>query len=62
MRGGLSVVITRIVEPEETVVRTMSQRAFIFTCCYKTAWEQYMTKEEKHNLSFEHVYDYLIHS
>jgi hypothetical protein len=50
-----------MLEKEERVVRLLSKRAFIFTCSYRTVWEQYMTKEEKEGFTYDYlVMDYMV--
>jgi hypothetical protein len=50
-----------MLEPEETVARLISNRAYIFTCSYKTAWNQYMTDEEKQGFTYDYlVLDYMV--
>lgn len=41
------------------VVKLLERRAYIFTCSYTTAWENWLTDEEKQGLSYEEVLDYM---
>ena len=49
-----------ISKKEERVARIVPRIAFMFTCSYKTAWEQWMDENEKEGFSYEHlVLDYM---
>lgn len=41
------------------VAELLELRAYIFTCSYQTAWEQYMEDNEKFNFTLEEILDYL---
>lgn len=59
-KGRCKVLGYIILEKEEKVARLVSNRAYIFTCSYKTAWEQWMTEDEKEGFSYEYlVLDYM---
>lgn len=49
-----------MLEKEERVARIVSRRAYMFTCSYKTVWDQWMDEREKEGLSYERlVLDYM---
>lgn len=41
------------------VIYLLTSRAYIFTCSYKTAWDNWLTDEEKQDYTFDEIMDYL---
>lgn len=50
-----------MLQREEKVARIVSRRAYMFTCSYKTVWEQWMSDDEKDGFTYENlVLDYMV--
>ncbi len=43
----------------KAVAELVKVRAYIFTCSYKTAWENYLDDDEKYDFTFEQIKEYL---
>ncbi|MFF2878130.1 hypothetical protein ACFVR2_17595 [Gottfriedia sp. NPDC057991] len=43
----------------ETISETLRSRAYMFTCSYLTAWNNYLTEDEKEGYSFDDVKSYM---
>lgn len=43
----------------KVVAELLKSRAFIFTCSYKTVWENYMDDNEKYDFTYEEIIEYL---
>jgi hypothetical protein len=49
-----------VLEAEERVLRLLIKRAYMFTCSYKTAWENWLEDDEKEGFTYEYiVLDYM---
>jgi hypothetical protein len=42
-----------------TVSSILKRRAYIFTCSYKTAWENWLTVEEKQGFTYKEIIQYI---
>lgn len=61
-KGRMNMVINKSFEPHESVIRLVQKRSYMFTCGFKTAWDQYVEEDEKRGLTYEQAYDYWLHS
>ncbi|WP_079708609.1 hypothetical protein [Paraliobacillus ryukyuensis] len=45
-------------EQPKVVAELVKVRAYIFTCSYKTAWENWLDDDEKYDFTFEQIKKY----
>lgn len=49
-----------MLEKEERVAIIVCKRSYMFTCSYRTAWNQWMSEEEKEGFTYDYlVLDYM---